>query len=195
MVVVVLAVGGGGAAFWFDRPRLIKHVAERDHLAAPAAWVLARQGPPEEARAALLAAMEEGEPRLRAAAARALGGYRARDLVTDLGKVAMSDPDPAVRRAAVEGLDQIGESNAIPFVRKAMLDPDLGVQAAACGAVATYGLEGLIPAVIEHLDSPDISLRRAAKLALLRFLPEGQPGWEYDRAGWTTWYESGTNRR
>lgn len=189
-VIGGLAALGGGAAFWFDRPRLVKHVAERSHLAVPAAWVLGTQGPPPEAREPLLSALETGEPRLRALAARALGAYRSRDLVAELGKAATSDPDPAVRRAAVAALDVTGESNAIPYVRRAFEDPDPGVQAAACGAVATFELEEYIPSLIAHLSSQDTDLRLAAKRALQRFLPEGQEGWGYDRDAWMRWYQS-----
>lgn len=195
LAVVVLVGGGAAATFWFDRAKLLKHVAERDHLAVPAAWVLGMQGPPPEARDPLVKALEQGEPRLRAAAARALAGYRSRDLVAELGKAASSDGDPGVRRAAVEALDRVGESNAIPFIRRALGDPDVGVQAAACSGVATFGLDEEIPTLIGFLASLDSDLRLNAKRALVRFLPEGEPGWEYDVEAWTRWYTSGGNRR
>lgn len=193
--VVVIVGGGAAAAFWFDGKRLVKHVAERDHLAVPAAWVLSLKGPPPEAREPLVAALEEGEPRLRAAAARALGAYHKRDLVAELGKAATVDKDAAVRRAAVEALDTIGESNATPFVLRALDDPDEGVKAGACGAVASLGLEDQIPTLIDFLGSMNSDLRLNAKRALMRFLPEDAPGWEYDRDAWLRWYQSGSNRR
>jgi HEAT repeat protein len=195
VVIVGVAVVGGGVAFWFDRPRLVKHVAERSHLALPAAWALGTQGPPPEAREPLVAALETGEPRLRALAARALGGYRSRDLVAELGKAAVSDADASVRRAAVAALDHVGESNAIPFIRHALGDGDPGVQAAACSGVATFGLTDQIPLLIDFLGSMDSDLRLGAKRALVRFLPDGEAGWEYDREAWTHWYASGGQRR
>lgn len=194
--VTVVVVGGGAAGvFWSDTPRLVKHVAERDKLAVPAAWVLRQQGPPEEAREPLKAALELGEPRLRAAAARALGAYRQRDLVAELGKAATTDADAGVRAAAVEGLGAIGESNGARWVKAALRDSSPDVQAAACGAAADLALLECVPELIDFLESTHIRLRQGAKRALDRFLPEGESSREFDRAGWTIWYEAQTTRR
>lgn len=190
LLVVVIAGLGGGGVFWMDQARLIEHVAQRDSLAVPAAFALRHQGPPEDARQPLLAALERGEPSLRAAAARALGAYRSRDLVTDLGKAAVSDADPSVRVAALEGLDQTGESNGISFVKQALVDPSDDVKAAACGAVAGMKLYECIPDLIDFLESQHVGLRRSAKRALDRFLPEGQESFEMSREAWTSWYAS-----
>lgn len=189
-LVVLIAGGAGAALFWTDQPRLIDHVAKRDHLALPAAMALRYQGPPPDARAPLLAAMELGEPRLRAAAARALGNYRARDLVNDLGKASVSDGDPAVRAAALEALDVTADSSAVSFVRRGLDDESDEVKAAACGAVAGLMMYECIPILIDFLASQDVTLRRSAKRALDRFLPEGQESFEMSREAWTTWYAS-----
>lgn len=196
LFVIVIVVGGGAAAaFWSDTPRLIKHVAERDKLAVPAAWVLRQQGPPEEAREPLKAALEQGEPRLRAAAARALGAYRKRDLVAELGKSVTTDSDPSVRAAAAEGLGMIAESNCAQWIRAALEDRSPDVQAAACGAVADLVMFEEIPTLIGFLESGHIPLRQGAKRALDRFLKEGEESREFDRQNWTLWYQNQTQRR
>lgn len=196
LLVTVVVVGGGAAGvFWSDTPRLIKHVAERDKLAVPAAWVLRQQGPPEEAREPLKAALEEGEPRLRAAAARALGAYRKRDLVAELGKSLTTDADAGVRAAAAEGLGMIGESNCMPYVRLALEDSSPDVRASACVAVADLVMLDCVPTLINFLESNHIPLRQNAKRALDRFLPEGEESRDFSRERWTLWYESARNRR
>jgi HEAT repeat protein len=190
-VIGALAVVGGGVVFWFDRGALLRHVAERDRLATPAAWVLYLQTPPAEAQQPLVDALQQGtEPGLRAAAARALGEYRSRDLVAELGDAAVRDPDPGVRRAAVMSLDRIGTENAASFVRHALVeDDDPDVQAAACSAVATLELYDMIPPLIDRLASTSIPLRQAAKKALDRFLPPGEVSKDFDRVLWHTWYD------
>lgn len=196
VLVTVVVVGGGAAGlFWSDTPRLVKHVAERDKLAVPAAWVLRQQGPPEEAREPLKEALELGEPRLRAAAARALGAYRKRDLVAELGKAVTTDADAGVRAAAAEGLGMIGESNGGPWVKAALRDSSPDVQAAACGAVADLVLLECVPTLIDFLESQHIPLRQGAKRALDRFLPEGESSREFSREDWTLWYKNQTTRR
>jgi HEAT repeat protein len=190
LLVVLIAGGGGAVVFWTDQPKLIEHVAARDKLAIPAAMALRHQGPPPDAKKPLLAALEQGEPGLRAAAARALGAYRSRDLVTDLGRAAISDSDPSVRAAALEGLDVTAESNGATFVKQALLDPNDDVKAAACGAVAGLKLYECIPDLIDMLGSQHIGLRQSAKRALDRFLPADQESFEMSREGWLSWYAS-----
>jgi HEAT repeat protein len=193
---IVIVVGGGGAyLFWSDTPKLIKHITERDNLAPAAAWVLRQQGPPEEAREPLKAALELGDPKLRAAAARALGAYRKRDLVAELGKSVTTDSDPGVRAAAAEGLGMISESNCAPWIRAALDDSSPDVQAAACGAVADLVLLDCVPKLIDFLESRHIPLRQGAKKALDRFLPAGEESREFSRESWTLWYENRQNRR
>ncbi|MCO5168598.1 MAG: HEAT repeat domain-containing protein [Planctomycetes bacterium] len=193
--LVVGVVGVGGAvAFWSDRKRLVEHVARRDHLAVPAAWVMSLQGPPSEAREPLVEALEKGEPRLRAAAARALGAYGKRDLVAELGRAAVADDAPDVRRAAVEALGAVGESNGRSFVERALHDEAPGVRAAACDAVASIGMVDCIPTVVGFLGSTDLDLRQSAKRALDRFLREGEPSHEFDQKAWLEWYHRGGGR-
>ncbi|MBX3470228.1 MAG: HEAT repeat domain-containing protein [Planctomycetes bacterium] len=193
--LIVGVVGVGGAiAFWSDRKRLVKHVAERDHLAVPAAWVLGVQGPPPEAREPLVAALEQGEPRLRAAAARALGAYKKRDVVAELGRAAVKDEAPAVRAAAVEALGTVGESNGRTFVERAFHDDALEVRLAACDAVASLHMVDHVPTLVGLLASTDLKLRQAAKRALDRFLPEGDASFEFDQRAWLEWYHRGGAR-
>jgi HEAT repeat protein len=191
LVIVLLAVVGGATVFWTDRDALIKHVKDADHLAVPACIVIRLQGkPPAELEEPLCALLHHQEPRLRAEAARTLGHYKSRGLVVNLGNAATADAEPAVRAAAVEGLEVTAETNAIPYVRQALNDPAATVRAAACSAVGAYQLSDCIPTLIAYLEDQDVELHTAAKRALDTFLTENEESMELDRHRWQLWYES-----
>lgn len=189
LLVVVLAVAGWGFhGFWTDRPGLIQHVAERDGLALPAAWALARQGVPEEASGPLREALEKGDPRLRAAAAKALGTRKDRGDVPFLGDAAINDAEPSVRAAALRAIGAIGDGTAGRFVERALDDASGDVQVAACEAVAGCQLQRFIPQLIDHLKHYDANIQRAAKAALESFTgPDESYG--FDPAEWSNWYQ------
>jgi len=80
----------------------------------------------------------------RAAAARALGrlGEGAADAVDRLIKSTGSDPFPEVRRAAMEALDQIGDTRALPVAAAQLDDPVTGY--AARSLVINFRQRGLV---------------------------------------------------
>jgi HEAT repeat protein len=89
--------------------------------------------------------------------------------------LAVQDPDPAVRRAAIFVLQQLEVAAAAPAVQKALSDPDPGVQVQAIRAVAHFRGEGSLRLLLARVDSPDPAIREAAIEGLARFGPEALP--------------------
>lgn len=78
----------------------------------------------------------------------------------------LADPDPAVRRWAVERLGDVGDQWALPRVFAALRDEDAGVRESALGALAQYGSAAVEPltGLFESERSPAV---RAAALGVL----------------------------
>jgi HEAT repeat protein len=89
--------------------------------------------------------------------------------------LAVRDPDPSVRRAALFVLQQLEVAAAAPSIEKALSDPDPGVQVQAIRAVAQFRGEGALRLVLARVESTDPSVRDAAIEALARFGPEALP--------------------
>lgn len=162
----IVAFGVGGYWFYSNTAGQIEHVRARDRLAAISAQVLGARGVPPEAEAPLLEALEEGEPALRAAAARALGTMKKDEHVALLGG-RVSDPSPLVRLAAIEALERNDHPMlAARWLEPALADPVDQVKVAACRAVAALGLRHLHPPLIGLLAYPERKVNTAAREAL-----------------------------
>lgn len=85
------------------------------------------------ARSVIQPFLDHTEPRVRAAAARALGAIATADDQPALLAL-VSDPDPVVRRAACSALS--AESSALPALRQRLSDPDPTVAQLARRALA-----------------------------------------------------------
>lgn len=163
----IVLVGGGGYWFYSDTDGQIGHVRARDRLATISAHALGMRGVPAQAEQPLLDALEQGDPPLRAASARALGTLGKEEMVAFLGNRATTDPVAEVRVAALEALTQNGV--AMPSSRwlgQALSDRDDKVKVAACRAVGELGLEHLAFDVIPHLNYHERKVVAAAQAAL-----------------------------
>lgn len=163
----IVLVGGGGYWFYQDTAGQIGHVQARDRLGTISAHALAMRGVPENARQPLLDGLEQGDPPLRAACARALATLRQEELVAPLGDRVLRDSSPEVRVAAVEALTENGV--ALPsssFISHALSDADDRVKMAACRAVADLKLEHLAYEVIPLLNHHDRKVAITAQTSL-----------------------------
>ncbi|HSN32370.1 MAG TPA: HEAT repeat domain-containing protein, partial [Ideonella sp.] len=88
--------------------------------------------PDGKARLAALAA--DGDLRVRARVATAIGHWKPADARPLLDKL-VHDPDPGVRGQALAGLAWLGDGSALGEVTQALDDPTLGVRLAALGAL------------------------------------------------------------
>ena len=181
---------GLAARLWSSPAAQLEHVRARDQLAVVSAWMLGRRGPPPEALDPLLEALPQGQPSLRAAAAKALGATRKPDLLRPLGNAARDDPAPNVRCAALDALATLGDVRATHDVGPALADPDLDVQVAACLAVGRLGLAEHLPALIDRLLHPEKKVRWGALAGLDAFRP-GKASFEFDAARWKKWAATG----
>jgi HEAT repeat protein len=88
----------------------------------------------------------------------------------------LTDPDPRVRRTAVEVLENLatGAEPARPALTKALEDPDLFVRWAAARTLGKMGPvrgDGTVPALAKLLRDPDLDVQLAAAEALRRYGP------------------------
>jgi len=74
----------------------------------------------------------------RSEAIRGLGSIRARSARALLGKIANTDPDPAMRAAAVTAIESVGGETAEAVILAALDDPNLEVRSRAVSAVAGF---------------------------------------------------------
>jgi hypothetical protein len=97
--------------------------------------------PPPGTEAAVLAALKDFDPSIRAGAARALANY-----ASDAAKVlpplrdAAKDPDPEVSRAAKDAIDQITQVEVYRLAQ-ALRDRDVNVRLLAAKTLKNYGAE------------------------------------------------------
>jgi HEAT repeat protein len=115
---------------------------------------------------ALIVAMSDQDPGVRAGAARALGLLRVPDGVKELTRVLREDPEPQVRQSAAVALGFIGDGSAGGPLAAALSDGDAATRLAAVQALSTLRSPAGVPALTESLKSPSQPLRRAAALAL-----------------------------
>lgn len=187
-VLALLGAGGGGYFFYTDEPALVRHVAEQDDFAVPAAWVLWYRGAPAEAVEPLRTGLEGGSVALKKACAAALATRKDPENTIWLGAAASEDSDAGVRAAALDALGDNGDPNVDRYLVPAFDDPSLEVLQAACRAVGKLGLMRFVPRLIGLLSHPKGDVQRAAKEALESFTPEGQ-SFGFDPMEWKKWYE------
>jgi len=169
-------------------PVLARLAAEQDPLAIPqlasrlrpptpedeeAAYVftssvraLAFMGEP--AREALLAAVCDAAPAVRAGAAYALG-MSGDPRILEIVFTALRDPDPHVRRAAAVGLEMNADVRAVPALLAALRDKDTSVRLAAIRALGATEDARVIDPLLRLLRDPAPAVRGAALSALKAF--------------------------
>ncbi len=119
-----------------------------------------------EARHALLAALESGDPRFALAALEQLESDRSPEIAAAVEKLVHS-PDPDVRAAAVERLAALPDADA-ELVRQRIGDSHAAVRKVAVSAYAAMAGDEAVGALVELLDDPRRPVRVAALVGLMR---------------------------
>jgi len=142
-----------------DSPALKERLAKIDDLA---------DEDPAKALPPLLGALADKDPRIRAAAAEALGEVGDPSAIEPLGKALASDADSNVREAAAEALGDVGSPNAIPMLRGGLRDADSDVREAVVDALAGIGGPEAERVLRQALADSDEDVRDAAAAALAK---------------------------
>jgi hypothetical protein len=116
----------------------------------------------------LLGALADQDPRIRGAAAEALGEVGDASAVEPLGKMLASDADSDVREAAAEALGEIGSPTAVPALRAALKDAEEDVREAVVDALGAIGGPDAERVLRQALSDPDEDVRDAAAAALAK---------------------------
>ena len=116
----------------------------------------------------LLGALADDDPRIRSAAAEALGEVGDVSAVEPLGKMLASDADSDVRESAAEALGEIGSPAAVPALRAALKDGDEDVREAVVDALGEIGGPDAERVLRQALSDPDEDVRDAAAAALAK---------------------------
>ena len=153
----------------------------------PLLAVLQRLG--QTAREALLLRLGDSSLEVRYYATLALGELRSSDVVAPLG-TRLYDPDAGVRRAAVEGLAQFGDSPElralVEQMRGELPGPDVVRQRYAAEALGVMRDVTSVPRLIELVKHPDPAVVAAARKALVEVTKQdfGTSRWR-----WRSWWE------
>lgn len=134
-VALVLAVGKAGLRETIPVLRTLSSPAE----VMAAAWQALDQlqaAPPPEMLEERLAAED---PEIRAAAVRELLRREGAAAVSKAAPLALQDPDPDVRIAAIEALGATGKVEALPPLERAFVDENVDMQQAAARAILAIG--------------------------------------------------------
>lgn len=116
----------------------------------------------------LLGALADKDPRIRGAAAEALGEVGDASAVEALGKSLTADTDSDVREAIAEALGEIGSPTAIPALRAGLRDSDDDVREAVVDALGAIGGPDAERVLRQALSDPDEDVRDAAAAALAK---------------------------
>jgi len=134
---------------------------------AEAAWqALDRLGapPPDKTLDARLA---DRDPATRAAAVRELLRRDRGAAVSQVAPVVIQDPDPAVRKAAVEALGALGTPDAVPPLERVFPDSSTDLQQATARAILAVGGEAAVDALARLAFTGPLDSQRFAVLTLM----------------------------
>lgn len=120
---------------------------------------------PENALRALLAALQDPDPDLRAVAAEVLG-YMANPAAINPLLERLQDENPKVREAVAGALGDIREAIAVPGLLVALHDPHPDVREASAWALGNIGDPSAIPDLLITLEADAIHIRWSAIEAL-----------------------------
>lgn len=115
--------------------------------------------------AALVSALKDSDPGVRAAAAHALGNLEARSSADALAS-ALNDSDPSVRRAATMALAEMEDRRAIPALEKLLADPDADVRQEAANHFDEFDLTEAPAGLLATLKDPNADVRHEAAHAV-----------------------------
>lgn len=132
-----------------------------------AAFLLAKQTHYKDAAAVpgLLDALQDEDPRLRAAACKALGDIGDGSAVADLLRLMVQDPDANIRWQATGALGKMG-ATAVPGLTAALKDEDWKVRRSAAEALWAMREPAAVPGLVEALADKNDIVRQAAASAL-----------------------------
>jgi hypothetical protein len=132
-----------------------------------AAFLLAKQTHYKDAAAVpgLLDALQDDDPRLRAAACKALGDIGDGSAVPDLLRLMVQDPDGNIRWQATGALGKMGAA-AVPGLTAALKDEDWKVRRSAAEALWAMREPTAVPGLVEALADKNDIVRQAAASAL-----------------------------
>ena len=128
----------------------------------------------------LIERLQDEHPRVRSAAAVALGDLHATEAVTSI-LVALEDDDPHVRQMAINALGEIGDARALPRLRRALGDPRPEVRYQSIIAFARVADKGsalesseVDDALFEATNDADDAIRHIALRVAEERLDEGR---------------------
>ncbi len=115
--------------------------------------------------AALVGALKDSDPGVRAAAAHALGNLEDRGAANALAGV-LNDSDASVRRAATMALAEMEDRRAIPGLEKMLTDPDADVRQEAANHFDEFDLTEAPAGLLAALKDSDADVRHEAAHAV-----------------------------
>jgi HEAT repeat protein len=134
--------------------------------AAATAWVIWKGM--QAYRAALMEALQAGQPNVFFDEAAPFGGLRRDAVAVETVLAGLGRPDPRIRYVSAEILADMPMPGAVPPLVKALEDPEAGVRVAALRALARAGETEALLEVSASLDDPEADVRLAAMDALYR---------------------------
>lgn len=153
------------AAAAVDEPALLDAILDaRARLGIPAG------------RKELAPYLASGDPRLRAAAVRALAALDDPEALAEVGRHATGDADTGVRTAAIAALAGTGRDAAVPYVQRAFDDPAPAIRQASARALLALGGRRKSEALADLALSADTpEARQYAAVVLLISTPPDDP--------------------
>lgn len=115
--------------------------------------------------AALVAALKDTDPGVRAAAAQALGRLDDKAAGNALAEL-LRDPDPAVQQAAVMSLAELEDPRAVPGLEKLLTSPDADTRQQAASELGDMELTVAPASLIVALKDPNADVRESAAHSL-----------------------------
>lgn len=168
--VWVVGRGEGAGAFVADAgavPRPPRPAGNADLTVRPATAEDPAGEPGATALPPFIAALNDPDPRVRAAAAGALGAADKRGAIEPPGPVPAPDGEPDVRIAAAEATGgAAGSASVAPLGRLLTQDSDSGVRAAAADALGAIGSPESVALLRAGLTDADPQVRAAVVQAL-----------------------------
>ncbi|HLV37274.1 MAG TPA: HEAT repeat domain-containing protein [Spirillospora sp.] len=125
---------------------------------------LIRVGQP--AVAGLVEALQDNNPAVRRAAAKALGKIKHADAIDGL-RLSTRDDDADVRRFSVQALGRIGDESTVDVLGMALRDSDVRVRKAAAGALWDMG-DAALPVLRDALNDPNPQITIIAAYTLTK---------------------------
>jgi len=129
---------------------------------------------PAKALPLLYGHLNDQDPRVRAAAAEALGELGDESAIEALGKALAKDSDSDVRESVADALGEMGSPNSVQVLRAGLKDSDEDVRAAVVDALGEVGGAEAERVLRQALADQDEDVRDAAVAALAKLKQQAQ---------------------